>query len=173
MDLFTTIKERFSYRGKFKNQAIPREDLEKIAAAGVAAPSGCNRQTTEFVIIDDPQMVKKIGQMSTMAAVQTAQAMVLCIIDVNPADSPHYVVEDCAAATQNMLLAITGLGYASVWIDGWLRGQDRARTIGDMIGLPRTKIVRVLLPVGVPAEDYPRREKLPYEKRVSFNRYRS
>jgi nitroreductase len=68
-----------------------------------------------------------------------------------------------------MLLAITGLGYASVWIDGWLRVADRNTTIGDMLGVPRQKVVRILLPVGVPAEIYPSPAKKPFEQRAWFN----
>ncbi len=66
--------------------------------------------------------------------------------DTNPYAKPDAVyeghsfqVEDCAAAVENMLLAITALGYATVWIDGWLRVEDRGETIGEMIGLSSNK----------------------------------
>ena len=44
MNTISTIFTRTSYRGKFKETPIPREDLIKIVEAGVAAPSGCNKQ---------------------------------------------------------------------------------------------------------------------------------
>ena len=72
---------------------------------------------------------------------------------------------------ENMLLAITGLGYASVWIDGWLRREDRAVTIAKMLGIPETKTIRVLLPIGVAAEEGKRPVKKPFEERAFFNKY--
>ena len=48
MELFEAIEKRHSYRGGFRNEAVSKEDLRKIAAAGLAAPSGCNAQTTRL-----------------------------------------------------------------------------------------------------------------------------
>ena len=100
--------------------------------------------------------------------------MIACIVDRRPDavyEGHDFQVEDCAAAVENMLLAITALGYATVWIDGWLRVRDRAATIGRMLGLPEHKSVRVLLPLGVPAEVWPQKEKKPFSERAWFNRY--
>ena len=175
MDLFDAIANRYSYRGPFRDQPIPRADLRRIVQAGLQAPSGCNAQTTRFIIVDDPALVRRIGSMhATNQAVQTAQAFILCLIDRNP-DSVYegyaFQVEDCAAAVENMLLAITALGYASVWIDGWLRVERRSEIIGEMLGGPPEKVIRILLPLGVPAQEWPRREKKPFEERAWFNRY--
>ncbi|UCG33735.1 MAG: nitroreductase family protein [Phycisphaerales bacterium] len=175
MDLFAAIAERHSYRGAFRDRPVPREDLKKIVQAGLAAPSGKNQQTTTFVIVDDPETVKQIGGMHDKnTAVQQARAFIACIIDTDPQPSYKgfsFQVEDCAAAVENMLLAITGLGYASVWIDGWLRLEGRAEKISHLLGIPEGKIVRVLLPVGVPAEIWKRVEKKRFEERAWFNRY--
>ncbi len=175
MDVFEAIAQRYSYRGPFREQSIPRDDLRRIVQAGLDAPSGKNMQTTRFVIVDDADLVRKIaGLHTTNTAMQQAKAYIACIVDLRPEavfEGHEFQVEDCAAAVENMLLAITALGYATVWIDGWLRVQNRAETIGALLGLPEGKIVRIILPLGIPAEDGPRREKLPFEARASFNRY--
>ena len=175
MDLFEAIKERHSYRGAYKDEGIPEEHLRKIVDAGLKAPSGKNMQTTRFVIVNDPDILKKIGDMEgARKAVQQAKAIILSVIDKHPEkvyEGMSFEVEDCAAAVENMLLAITGLGYGSVWIDGWLRVKNRAEQIGELVGLPEEKIVRVLLPVGVPAEEAERKEKMPFEQRAFFNKY--
>jgi nitroreductase len=141
------------------------------------APSGKNAQTTTFVIVDDADLVRRIGGMhANNTAVQQAGAFVACIVDMHPEavyEGHHFQVEDCAAAVENMLLAVTAMGYASVWIDGWLRIERRAETIGQLLGVPNGKIVRVLLPIGVPAEPWPAKEKKPFEARAWFNRYGS
>jgi len=175
MDLFEAIKERHSYRGRFQDHPVPREDLRKIVEAGLLAPSGKNAQTTTFVIVDDPDLVARIDAMATSnVAMRDARAWIACIVDTQPEailERHHFQYEDCAAAVENMLLAVTALGYATVWIDGWLRIGNRARLVDDLLGLPKGKTVRVLLPLGVPAEVYPSPEKKPFEKRAWFNRY--
>jgi nitroreductase len=175
VDVFEAIARRHSYRGPFRNQPVPREDLRRIVQAGLQAPSGRNLQTTAVLIVDDAQVVRKIGALhATNLAFQTAQAMIACINDERPEivyEGRSFQVEDCAAAVENMLLAVTALGYATVWIDGWLRVDNRAATIGRMLDLPEGKIIRVLLPIGVATETWSQKEKKPFEQRAWFNRY--
>lgn len=177
MDLFEAVKKRHSYRGSFLDAMVPREDLVKIVQAGLDAPSGKNCQTTRFVIVDDPALLEAIRQMHPAnKAMQQAKAFIACIIDIQPEpvyDGFEFQVEDCAAAVENMLLAITALGYASVWVDGWLRREGRNEKIGKLLGVPDSKIVRILLPVGVPAEEYKQPEKMAFEERAWFNQYSS
>jgi len=175
MDVFEAIAGRHSYRGPFKEDPVPREDLRRIVEAGLLAPSGMNRQTTTFVIVDDAALVAKIAAMHpSNQAVQQAKAIIACVVDADPSavhEGLTFEVEDCAAAVENMLLAVTALGYATVWIDGWLRGEGRAETIGEMLGLPQGKVVRVILPVGVPKEKRTQPEKMPFEERTWLNGY--
>ena len=62
MDALQAIKGRKSYRSTFKTEPIPREDLREIVEAGFLAPSGCNLQTTKFIAVDDPELVKKLAE---------------------------------------------------------------------------------------------------------------
>jgi nitroreductase len=174
MELFEAISQRYSYRGAYQQQPVPEEDLRKIAQAGLDAPSGKNLQTTQFVIINDPD---KLDQIKAVFAGQpfivTAPAFIAAFYDVEEqaaSEFPYtFEIEDASAAIQNILLAITGLGYASVWLDGVLRNEQRAEKIGRMVGLPDSKRVRILLPVGVAVEDGPRKQKQPFAERVRFN----
>jgi len=175
MDFFEAVKKRHSYRGAFTGATVSREDLEKIVQAGLEAPSGKNCQTTRFVIVDEIQLLEQITQMHPgNKAFQQAKAMVACIIDKKPEaiyEGFEFQVEDCAAAVENMLLAVTAMGYASVWVDGWLRVDNRNEKIGQLLGVPDTKIVRILLPIGVPAKEVRGPEKMPFAERAWFNRY--
>ena len=56
MSTLTTILTRTSYRGKYDPTPIPREHLRQLLEAGYAAPSGCNKQTTSFIAVDDPDL---------------------------------------------------------------------------------------------------------------------
>ena len=53
MNVIEAINNRHSYRGKYKQDIIPKEDLVTIMQAGLAAPSGCNKQTTSLICVDD------------------------------------------------------------------------------------------------------------------------
>ena len=59
MELMEAIRARKSYRNQFEDTPVPRNDLREILEAGVAAPSGCNMQTTQFIGVDDPVLVKR------------------------------------------------------------------------------------------------------------------
>ena len=175
MDFFDVVKRRHSYRGAFTDVAVTREDLVKIVQAGLDAPSGKNCQTTRFVVVDDAELVGKIASMHPAnKAMQQAKAFIACIVDKEPEavyEGLEFQVEDCAAAVENMLLAVTALGYASVWVDGWLRREDRNEIIGRMLGVPDDKIVRILLPIGVAEKEVRGPEKMGFDKRVAFNQF--
>lgn len=176
MDLFKVIEERLSYRGSYRSEPVPETDLIKIVEAGLNAPSGKNAQTTEFVIINDPEKISQIRQFHpTNKAMKEAQVYIACVVDSIPEatyEGYDFQIEDCAAAVENMLLAITALGYASVWIDGWLRLEKRAEKIGKIVGIPEGKKIRVILPIGTPAEEGTRRKKKTFSDRAWFNTYR-
>ena len=171
MDLFDAIASRYSYRGDFSDSPVPRADLEKIVQAGIQAPSACNAQVASFVIVDDPQLVRQIAEILEKPFCFTAKAMIVCAADPRPVySSLSFAAEDCAAAVENMLLVITALGYASVWLDGVLRAEDRAARISRLLGIPPGRAVRIVLPVGVPAAPGAQRERLPFSERAWFNR---
>ena len=62
MDVIEAIKTRHSYRGEYLPDPVPREDLVTIMEAGLAAPSGCNMQTTSHVAVDDTAMLVKVTE---------------------------------------------------------------------------------------------------------------
>jgi nitroreductase len=174
MDVFEAIGERHSYRGAFEDAPVPREDLQRIVEAGVRAPSGMNLQTTSFVIVDDAEVLAKVAEISDNQVIAGAKALIACVSREVPSPSGSglsFEVEDCAAATENMLLAITALGYATVWIDGMLRRENRAARIGELLGVPSDRTVRIVLPLGVPVEEVAQKEKKPLAERAYFNHW--
>jgi nitroreductase len=170
VDLFEAIAKRHTYRGAFKPDLIPREHLGRIVDAGIRAPSGTNAQSTSFVIIDDPALLRQVAAIVPKTFVAEAPAVILCVADRGKTYHGHsFAAEDCAAAVENMLLAITALGYATVWLDGFLRLEGRARRLAELLKVPAPFEPRVLLPIGIPAEERPQRERLPFDERAAFN----
>ena len=173
MDVFKAIEKRHSYRGAFKAKSVSRKDLQKIVTAGIQAPSGYNEQTTSFVVVDDSGIIGEIAEILGQPRVAEAPAVIIVCMDTSAADRREYFfgVEDYAASCENMLLAITSLGLAAVWIDGALRRDERAAKIGKLLGVSETYEVRVVLPLGDPEEQWPQKEKKPFEARAWFNRF--
>lgn len=170
MELFEAFSLRACYRGEFSNDPVSRESLIKIVESGISAPSACNQQTPSFVIVDDPLILSKIAEVIPTPACKTAKAMIVCVSDARKvyADVSFYK-EDCAAAVENMLLAITALGFASVWLDGVLRRDSKAERIAEILNVPVNKRVQILLPIGVPAQEIIRTSRHSFERRASFN----
>ncbi len=172
MDFFDVVSQRFSYRKALDPSPVPLKDLKQIVQAGVDAPSGANGQTTGFIIIQDPEVVGKINRMpGANGSMASAPAYIALYFKKLPEEiypGMTFHVEDCAAATENILLAATALGYATVWIDGWLRNEGRAEEIGKLCGLDDEKIIRILIPVGKALEEQARKKKKGFDERVSI-----
>ncbi len=172
MEVFEAIAARHSYRGAFLNTPVPKADLEKIVHAGIRAPSGHNAQTTSFAIVDDPQLIKALGELVPKTSVKTAQAIIAVISKRNTTyKGMSFDVQDYSAAVENMLLAITALGYATVWLDGVLHYNQIDEKIGELLHLPKGQdmLVSVILPIGVPEESKSPTERLPFEERAWYN----
>ena len=79
MDTFEVIGGRYSYRGIYQNTPIPREHLMQIMQAGMDAPSGCNKQTTSFIAVDNQEVLSRLHDVITPPLGETAPAMI-CVL---------------------------------------------------------------------------------------------
>ena len=171
MNVIDIIRNRHSYRGKFKSAPVPREDLITIMEAGLAAPSGCNKQTTSLIAVDDPEVLKKVHAVIEPPVGETAPA-IICVLTrrICAYRDKCFAVQDYAAAIENMLLAIVELGYQSCWYEGHITDEDR---IGDkmaaILGVPETYELIAYLPVGIPEAPGKRVRKKPLSERAWFN----
>ena len=105
MNVKEAIRNRHSYRGKYKPVPVPREALVAIMKAGLAAPSGCNKQTTSLIAVDDPEVLKKVLSVIDPPVAETAPA-VICVLTqrVFAYRDRCFAVQDYSAAIENMLL---------------------------------------------------------------------
>jgi nitroreductase len=144
---------------------VPHDDLQKIVQAGIEAPSGCNAQLRQYVIIDDPAIVDKLRGFSK--ALETCPAVVAVLIDPTPTKFGEFWVQDASAAIENMLLAATALGCGACWVEGALRRhEDEARKV---LNVPDNLRVWAMLPVGKPAETPHRPPKSDRAEVVHYN----
>ena len=163
MDLFEAIERRASVRA-YEPVEVSDADLRRIVDAGRRAPSGGNRQPLQFIAIT------KRETLDALAMVQEAFASASAAVGIvaDPAVS-RWWLEDAAAAAENMLLAMTALGYASVWVEGTLLKQEDAAR--ELLGVPKAKRLIVLLPVGQAPAKTPQADKKPLEAVMFRERY--
>ena len=173
MQTMKTILTRRSYRGKYLPDSVPREHLQMILAAGLAAPSGCNEQTTSLIAVDDSELLTRLHAVIDPPIGETAPAMICVLTEQLIAyRNRTFYVQDYAAAIENMLLAIESLGYASCWIEGHITDIDQiGRKMADILGVPEHMELVCFLPVGRPAEAAKQPSKKPFDERAWFNGY--
>ena len=150
---------------------VPREHLQMILEAGLAAPSGCNKQTTSLIAVDDPVLLARLHDVIDPPIGETAPAMICVLTERIIAYRDRcFAVQDYAAAIENMLLAIESLGYASCWIEGHITDTDQiGRKMANIIKVPEYMELVCFLPVGRAAEERSLPKKKPFEQRAWFN----
>lgn len=166
LNVADAIHNRHSYRGKFKAIPVPREDLIKILKAGIAAPSGCNKQTTGFIAVDDPEVLKRLHDVIQPPVGDTAPAAI-CVLTqrVCAYRDKCFAVQDYSAAIQNMLLTIVDLGYQSCWYEGHITDDDRiCDKMAQILNVPADYEVVCFLPVGIAESDPVGPRKKPFEE---------
>ncbi len=171
MDVFQAIDARASYRGAYRNEPVPREHLDAIMAAGCAAPSGCNKQTTSFIAVDDPRLLDELKAIVDPPIGATAPAWILVLTRRIAAYRDRcFNVQDYSAAIENMLLAIKALGYDSCWYEGHVTDEDDiGGQLARRLGVPGPYRLICVLPVGIAADPVRRPKKLPLAQRAWYN----
>ncbi len=174
-EFLNIIFKRRSYRGKYRPDPVPREHLREILRAGLAAPSGCNRQTVSLIAVDDPTLLARIRAAIDPPVGETAPA-VICVLSrrIIAYRDRCFATQDYAAAIENMLLAMTALGYQSCWYEGHITDTDRiCDKIAGILAVPEGYELVCILPVGIAEEEAASPKKQPFEERAWFNGYRS
>lgn len=172
MNVLDLILTRRSYRGEYLPEPVPREDLRKIMEAGLAAPSGCNKQTVSLIAVDDPEILNRLKAAINPPIAQTAPAAI-CVLtrEIFAYRDRCFQVQDYSAAIENMLLALKALGYESCWYEGHITDEDRIDLkLAEVLGVPEEYRLVCFLPVGRAARQpgaCPR--KKPFEERAWFN----
>lgn len=173
MNMIEIISSRHSYRGKYKPDPVPREDLIAIMQAGLDAPSGCNKQTTSLIAVDDPEVLKKLLGVMDPPVAGTAPAAI-CVLTqrIIAYRDRCFAVQDYSAAIENMLLAAVALGYQSCWYEGHITDEDRiGYQMAQILQVPDSYELVCFLPIGVAETEPVPPKKRPFEERAWFNTF--
>lgn len=150
--VLNNIATRASVR-QFTDQPIDKTTLETIVRAGMAAPSAVNKQPWAFVVVTEREALDSLQSVHPHANLKTATAAIIVCGDTEKAlqgTAREYWIQDCSAATQNILLAAHALGIGAVWC-GVHPIPERVSEVSRVIGLPETVIPLNIITMGYPA----------------------
>jgi nitroreductase len=134
---------------------VPDSLITEILRAAMSAPSAGNQQPWQFIVIVDRHLREEIPSFHPYAQmVREASVAILVCGDLRLESYPGYWVQDCSAATQNILLAAHAQGLGAVWV-GVYPKQERVARFQRLLGLPTQVIPLALVPIGIPAEHLP------------------
>lgn len=151
MDTIEAIRTRRSIR-RYTGEPFSDDVLAEILKAAMSAPSAGNQQPWQFVVVADRALREAIAQFHPYAQMvpEAPVAIVVCG-DVRLESYKGYWVQDCSAATQNILLAAHAMGLGAVWV-GIYPVEDRVRRLQQLLALPAQVVPLALVPLGLPAE---------------------
>jgi len=149
MDALEAILTRRSARSYRKKEVQP-ETIREVLKAAMHAPSGADEQPWYFIVIDEPDLLEKIPSLHPYAGM-VAQAPAAIVVCGEPGREKHTGMwaQDCAAATQNLLLAAHALGLGSVWVGVYPR-EERMEPLRKLLGIPERIAPFAILPLGYP-----------------------
>jgi nitroreductase len=163
MDALQMIMSRRSIRS-YSNLPVSEEAVETLLRAAMHAPSAGNQQPWHFVVIRDRSTMEQIMEVHPYSKM-LAEAPVAILVcgDDGQEDFKDYWVQDCSAATENILLAATAMGLGSVWLGIYPR-HDRVHEICKIVGLPHNVTPLSLVPIGYPNESKPLHDRYQQER---------
>lgn len=149
--ILSVIHNRKSVRF-YLDKAVHKDDLITIMKAGMAAPTGIDTRPWKFIAITDSNIIKALGQ-------DSPAAIAVCA-DLNKLDerAPEFWITDTSVATQNMLLAIEGMGLGAVWrsVYPW---KDYMTQVSKVLNLPESIRPLCILTIGYPTGNEKAKDK--------------
>ena len=165
------IMTRSSVR-TYTAELVDSADVITLLKAGMAAPTAMNRQPWVFVVITDAaRRAAMAAELPYCKMAATAPLLIAVCGDKAKfiEDAPEYWVQDCSAATENILLAAHALGLGAVWT-GVYPVQDRVEMVSKALGLPEGIIPLNIICIGHPDSDNPAKDKWDPAK-VHYNMF--
>jgi len=147
------IENRQSIR-KFKaDKPVTKDQLKMLLEAAMFAPSACNTRPWEFIAITKREILDAIAHVHPYAKMcETATAAIIVVAIPQTGAMPEgYFAQDCAAATQNILLEAVSMGLGTCWCGVYPR-EERVNSIRNLLNIPEPKIPFNVIAIGIPDE---------------------
>lgn len=169
MEALHAIFSRRSIR-RYHSRPVSAEQIETLLKAAMSAPSAGNQQPWHFLVIQNRQLLNEIPKIHPYSKMLLeAPVGILICGEQNLERYRHYWVQDCAAATENLLLAANATGLGAVWL-GVHPVAERVTQISKLLNLPEHIIPFSLVAVGYAAEEKPLANRFD-SARVHFDKW--
>ncbi len=150
MELQDVLQSRRSIR-KYTQEAVSKEEIDILMHAAMSGPSACNKMPWEFYVIRNQEVLEKLRNATRYSNIDAPLAIVVCgnLSKALPLQLAPFWIQDCSAATENILLAATDLGLGSVWCG--IHPQKRAeKKVSEALGLTEKQIPLNIIYIGHP-----------------------
>lgn len=156
---------------RFTAEPVSPEQIRSLLDAAMAAPTASNLRPWAFVVVTDPDVLARLRNGLILGRYNAPLSIAVCgnMRRAWPGPGRDFWVQDCSAATQNILLAATGLGLGAVWIGVHPLAPLRWH-VARVLSLPRWIRPLGVVHVGHPAETKPPRTQYD-EAAVHWQRY--
>ncbi|MCX8010810.1 MAG: nitroreductase family protein [Ignavibacteria bacterium] len=151
METLKAILTRRSIR-QFTPQVVSKDLINQILRAGMQAPSARNKRPWELIVVTERKLLDEIPKFHPYAemCMQAPLAVVVCG-DKELEQTIEYIIQDCSALTENILLACHDLNLGAVWLGVYPR-KERIEGLRKLFHLPPNIIPITLVAIGYPAE---------------------
>ncbi len=168
--ILETIYKRRSIR-IFDRREVNQEILIELLKAAMAAPSASNSRPWEFIVVTDAAKLSELQNKMKYGKYNAPAAVVVCanLAIAKNESALRFWVQDCSAATENLLIAATGLNLGSVWIGAYPK-EDIMDALRETLGIPEEITPVNLVYIGYSAEDVKPRTQYD-EERVHWESY--
>ncbi len=135
---------------KYAGGTLSRDELAKLLEAGMAAPSSRDRKPWHYIVIQDRATLRKLADAHPHGKMLNEAAAAIAVCG-DTGISPDFWVQDCAAATENILIAVSALGLGAVWL-GCHPREERVSAIKAVLEVPAHIGILSLVSIGRPGE---------------------
>ena len=169
--ILDTIFSRRSIR-IYDRKKLDKNILTDLLKAAMAAPSGSNSRPWEFVVVTDEDKINFLRSKIKYGNFNAPAIIIVCAnLAIAANESAHrYWVQDCSAATENLLIAAAGLGLGTCWVASYPK-EDVMGLLHETLGIPEDVFPLNLIYVGYPAEEKAPRTQYE-EARVHWETYK-
>lgn len=155
---------------KYKDTPLKDDTVKSLLYAAMAAPSAGNTTPWNFLVVNDKEKLLEISTaLFDALPLRECPCAILVCGDLSKKNFKEYLVQDCSAATENMLLEATSLGLGSLWI-GVHPDTGKEQALKKLFNIPENIIPFSLIAVGYTDEDMPT-EHIYHKEMVHFNNW--
>ena len=143
---------------KFSSREVEQPMLASLLEAAMAAPSARATYPAEFLVLREAETRRRVAAcLPNGGFLSSAPLGILICGDLGRAchNALSYMLQDCAACMENLLLAAHALGLGACWL-GVHPNEDRIAALRDYFRLPEN-----IIPVAAAAIGYPGERKPP------------